>query len=285
MKRLREIEPRSPLHHKVQSLLDAAEPLPESRERMLRIRRALDAPRAGGVRRLPALAMALLVGLFGASAFAAVRIFEAIEQPAVEPVPAAAARTPQAPRSRHRAARGAEPSAPPAEIAAPAQAIAPAAPAVEPVAPPARSAATPPSVAQSHPRSAPRTARTASSGRSAAALRGGASSRAEPELAEPEPPQPEPRAASAGDSELVHRAVKALRRDRDPALAARLLDQHRARSPAGPLAEEALSLQIEAAIALRTPRARALAREYLARYPDGRYVAVAQRALAEDAAP
>jgi hypothetical protein len=271
MKRLREIEPRSPLHHKVQSLLDAAEPLPESRERMLRIRRALDAPRAAGVRRLPALAMALLVGLFGASAFAAVRIFEAIERPAVEPAPSPAARAPRSQRVRHRPARPAETPSSQVEVAVPAQPIAPAAPAVEAVDAPATSATAPTSSAgRSHPRSARANHATPA--------------RFEAKLAEPEPAQAGPQDALAGDSELVHRAVKALRRDRDPALAARLLDQHRARSPEGPLAEEALSLQIEAATALRTPRARALAREYLARYPDGRYVAVAQRAL-EDAAP
>jgi hypothetical protein len=89
------------------------------------------------------------------------------------------------------------------------------------------------------------------------------------------------RRAAAYDSELVHRAVRALRRDRDPALAARLLEQNRAKNPAGPLAEEALSLQIEAAMALRSPRAPEYAREYLNRYPAGRYAAVARRALAD----
>jgi hypothetical protein len=78
----------------------------------------------------------------------------------------------------------------------------------------------------------------------------------------------------------VHRAAKALRHDGDPALAARLLEAHRAQSAAGPLAEEALSLEIEAAIELHAPRAATLAREYLSRYPGGRYTDIAQRALA-----
>ena len=87
----------------------------------------------------------------------------------------------------------------------------------------------------------------------------------------------------ASDSELVHRAAKALRSDHDPALAARLLEVHRARSPSGPLAEEALSMQVEALHELHSSRTAALAREYLARYPGGRYTAVATRALADTA--
>ena len=78
----------------------------------------------------------------------------------------------------------------------------------------------------------------------------------------------------------MHRALKALRRDGDPALAARLLEENRKRYPEGPLAEEALSLQIEAALALHDPRAHAFARDYVTRYPNGRYLDVAQRALA-----
>jgi hypothetical protein len=55
------------------------------------------------------------------------------------------------------------------------------------------------------------------------------------------------------------------------------------RNPSGPLAEEALSLRIEAALALDDPRARSLARQYVVRYPSGRYLAVAHRALSEGA--
>jgi hypothetical protein len=87
------------------------------------------------------------------------------------------------------------------------------------------------------------------------------------------------RAPIAGDSELVHRALKALRHDHDPALAARLLDQQRATVHGGPLAEEALALQIEATSSLRQVRSRDFAREYLARYPNGRYHSVAEKAL------
>ena len=89
---------------------------------------------------------------------------------------------------------------------------------------------------------------------------------------------PEAEAPIVSDSERVHRAVRALRREGNPALAARLLDRV-ARDAPGPLAEEALSLRIEAALAQDDPRTGALAREYMARYPKGRYLRVARRAL------
>ncbi len=277
MKRLRDVDPGSPLQHKVRSLLDAAEPLPESRERMLRVRRALDAPRASGVRRLPALAMALVVALFGASAFAAVRIFEAFERPAAGPGPVHAAEGADVRRARRGTARAVRPERAP--VSAPAQAIASS----------AEQAALQPAQAVMPSEQTPvPDAPTAQSRGLGSERRPGrrtpheATAPAKP-LAQAQP-APEPQAVPATDSELVHRAVKALRRDGDPALAARLLDEHRARSPRGPLAEEALSLQIEAALALHAPRARVLAREYLSRYPRGRYIAVAQRAL-EDASP
>lgn len=95
----------------------------------------------------------------------------------------------------------------------------------------------------------------------------------------PRPAQPETTAPT--DSENVHRAVKALRRDHDPTLAVRLLDESRAQNPDGPLAEEALSLQIEALLALHDPRSRTLARQYVSQYPNGRYLKIAQRALQE----
>lgn len=103
--------------------------------------------------------------------------------------------------------------------------------------------------------------------------------RSEEREAIPEPAQLTRAAKRSSDSELVVRAVETLRRDHDPALAARLLEQYRTRNPAGVLAEEVLSLQIEAAGAVGDPRARSYAREYLSRYPDGRYRERAERAL------
>jgi hypothetical protein len=78
--------------------------------------------------------------------------------------------------------------------------------------------------------------------------------------------------------EKIHDAATALRRDHDPSKAARLLAQVPPRS-AGPLAEEALALRIEAARERKSPGLTALAAEYLRRYPQGRYAASARAAL------
>jgi len=80
------------------------------------------------------------------------------------------------------------------------------------------------------------------------------------------------------DVERVHNAAAALRREGDPAKAAKLLESINS-SKSGPLAEEALALRIEAAVAQRDPKAREYAATYLSRYPTGRYVTVAREAL------
>jgi hypothetical protein len=80
------------------------------------------------------------------------------------------------------------------------------------------------------------------------------------------------------DVERVHNAAAALRREGDPAKAAKLLESINSQK-SGPLAEEALALRIEAAMSQRDPRAREFATAYLGRYPTGRYVAVAREAL------
>jgi hypothetical protein len=75
----------------------------------------------------------------------------------------------------------------------------------------------------------------------------------------------------------VHEAARALRGDGDAERALRILES--SGEVSGPLAEEALALRIEAATARGDKRAPALARSYLARYPNGRYREQAQRAL------
>jgi hypothetical protein len=222
MKRLRDIEQPSALEAKAQALVDAVEPLSASQSRMMRVRQRLDAPRrAPLLRRLPALAIAGLVATFGASAFAAVRLYVASVAPQSEAVEIdAPAPAPTAPKRVHKGER-------------------------EP-----READT--REVEVEPRVRPRMRAKA---------------------------QSTPQAELAADSELIHRAVKALRRDNNPALAARLLEADRARAAKGPLAEEALSLRIEAAVALDNDAAPRLAREYLSRYPNGRYKGIAQRAL------
>lgn len=87
------------------------------------------------------------------------------------------------------------------------------------------------------------------------------------------------RAPAQSEAALVHRAVKELRGGGDPERARQLLEQYRAANPSGELAEEALVLSIEAAVAKGDPDAQRLARQYLARYPNGRFVAAARRVL------
>lgn len=89
---------------------------------------------------------------------------------------------------------------------------------------------------------------------------------------------PSTAAVSASDVAIVHGAAKALRGDGDPARAEALLKKVSTQG-AGPLAEEALALRIEAALARHDPSASGLARDYLARYPQGRYRSLATRAL------
>jgi len=109
----------------------------------------------------------------------------------------------------------------------------------------------------------------------------------------PEPPIPPPTAATAvpprvrvtapstdeSDVARVHAAAKALRHDRDPARALQLLEGA-GRPIAGPLAEEALALRIQAAAMRNDGRAHKLAVAYLAQYPHGHYRAMAHQVLA-----
>jgi hypothetical protein len=81
------------------------------------------------------------------------------------------------------------------------------------------------------------------------------------------------------DPSQVAEAVRALRKQGDFARAQALLEQYLKNNPRGALAEDALALSIEAAAARKDPRAADYARRYLARYPNGRFRAVAERAL------
>lgn len=292
MRRLRDIESTSPLMDKAQAMIDATPPLPESREQMLRVRRELDRPRglAASLRRLPALALAGLVVMFGTSAFAAVRYWVAHTETAAVERPSA-----------HPAAKRKVPSAVPMPLPTPVPLPVPvpmpeSADKLQPVPAPATDRPAPKRVTRSAiALRARRPARAASRAESHAPAKSGAPST----IAVREPdkvstpavsPQPAPQALARAeqqrateapvvtDNERVHRAVRALRREGNPALAARLLDRVSRDAP-GPLAEEALSLRIEAALAQGDPRTAAFAREYIARYPKGRYLRVARRAL------
>jgi predicted Zn-dependent protease len=108
------------------------------------------------------------------------------------------------------------------------------------------------------------------------------------EVATPDEPAPvvEPSNAKRADKpragedpSQVAEAVRALRKQGDSARAQALLDQYLKANPRGALAEDALALSIEAAAARKDPRAAEYARRYLARYPNGRFRGMAERAL------
>jgi hypothetical protein len=90
-----------------------------------------------------------------------------------------------------------------------------------------------------------------------------------------------PGTGNASDAVLVLQGLRALRHDGDPKEAARLLEEYRERVPDGALAEEALALSIEAALARGDESAAQLAETYLSRYPNGRFRDAAKRAKAK----
>jgi hypothetical protein len=70
------------------------------------------------------------------------------------------------------------------------------------------------------------------------------------------------------------------RREGNPTQVEALAAEYRQRHPHGALGEEALMLSIEAAQSRGDPKARVLAREYLSRFPAGRFRSQAERAVA-----
>jgi hypothetical protein len=102
------------------------------------------------------------------------------------------------------------------------------------------------------------------------------------------PPAPAPTPAAAPqaeqDTQVVLAGMRALRLEHNPARARALLAGYLQLHANGALAEEALALSIEAAVAHHDADAPALAARYLRRYPSGPFRALAQRETAEAAA-
>jgi hypothetical protein len=89
-----------------------------------------------------------------------------------------------------------------------------------------------------------------------------------------------PAPAASEDTTPVSAAMRALRVDRNPARARALLARYLGEHPNGALAEEALALSIEAAIAHQDGDVAALANRYLRLYPEGSFQGLARQALA-----
>ena len=89
-----------------------------------------------------------------------------------------------------------------------------------------------------------------------------------------------PAPAASEDTTPVSAALRALRVDRNPARARALLAKYLGEHPNGALAEEALALSIEAAIAHQDGDVAALANRYLRLYPEGSFQGLARQALA-----
>jgi len=79
------------------------------------------------------------------------------------------------------------------------------------------------------------------------------------------------------DTSVVLEAMRALRLDRNPVRARVLLARYLDRHPTGTLAEEALAMSIEAAVAHHDGDAAALGARYLRLYPNGPFHALARQ--------
>lgn len=245
MKRLLESTDGGAVADKGRELLRGLAPMSESDEYMSRVRRALGEPatRASWIRRTPVLLAATLV-LVGASAAGAVGSGHFRRWIKLSGAPAVTV-----------SLRATVPNA-----------IAPATEATPSVATPSvmPSVATPSVIPDSPMPFAEAQPEERSHG-------------AESSSVPPSVPRGAHARSSTSDVALIHDAAKALRHDGDPERAARLLDA--VGTTGGPLAEEALALRIEAALAKKDPKAKDLAKDYLARYPQGRYRALALQAV------
>ncbi|HEY2744460.1 MAG TPA: hypothetical protein VGL86_07550 [Polyangia bacterium] len=99
----------------------------------------------------------------------------------------------------------------------------------------------------------------------------------------PPPPSKSAPLLDPQESVLVHAAVRALRVDGRTSRARALLSEYLSRFPHGALAEDAVALQIEAAVAERDSiAARRWATRYVGDFPSGRFRAAADSVLHDD---
>jgi hypothetical protein len=89
-----------------------------------------------------------------------------------------------------------------------------------------------------------------------------------------------PAPAAGEDTTAVSAAMRALRVEHNPARARALLARYLGEHPNGALAEEALAMSIEAAIAHEDGDVAALANRYLRLYPEGSFQGLARQAVA-----
>lgn len=89
-----------------------------------------------------------------------------------------------------------------------------------------------------------------------------------------------PRMLPTDDVTQVAAALRALRQDRDPSRARALLNSYLVAHPAGVLAEEALAISIEAALAAHDGDAPTLAARYLRLYPRGYFRSLSRDVIA-----
>lgn len=98
-------------------------------------------------------------------------------------------------------------------------------------------------------------------------------------------PSEAPQETPLSEARLMQQAVEALRTSGDANKAEGLLREYRKTSTSGQLDEEALALSIEVSLARGDGKASTYARQYLAKYPSGKFAPLARKALSKAGTP